>query len=233
MIYLSSLNNQNCKKSFLTKQSGFTLIEMAVVLVILGFILGGVVTGVSAQREAQKINEARRQITEIREALLGFVQINRRLPCPASLTTDGQEAVAAGNCLTPTATNNSFVPYVDLGIQGQVINGELVDPWLRPVIYRLTPVNNWAYARPINVTNNIPTNFRICRTNGCTPATDILARNVVVVLFSGGIDQATTNTAPTNDFVSDPILPPLTTVYDDQILWISQPELIFAISKTL
>jgi len=229
MTHLSLLS----PKQSTQKQSGFSLIEMAIVLVILGFILGGILGPLSTQREVQKRNEAEQQLKEIREALLGFVQIKGRLPCPASLISDGREVVTTGNCSTPTATDNIFVPYVDLGIRGSIISGELVDPWQQPVVYRLTSVSTWAYAKQINLTNNTAANFQICTITTCTPATSILAAGVVVVLFTKGPDLVSTNTASATDFVSDPPpQPTITTAYDDRVLWISQPELIFALSKT-
>ena len=209
-----------------TKQSGFSLIEMAVVLVILGFILGGVVSGLSSQREVQKSNDAQRQLEEIRNAIIGFVQINNRLPCPASLTSQGASVtVTGGTCTNPNTS--IYVPYADLGIQGAVVNGVLVDPWLQGVNYRLTTVGNWAVG-PIPFTTTA-TNFRVCSIAAC-PANTVLANNVIAVLFSTGdpLSGSVNLTAGTNNFLSTT---PSST-FDDTLIWLSQPELVYAISKT-
>ena len=44
------------------KSTGFTLIEVAIVLLILGFILGAVLTPMSAQRETLKIKQAKEEL---------------------------------------------------------------------------------------------------------------------------------------------------------------------------
>ncbi|HUW25479.1 MAG TPA: prepilin-type N-terminal cleavage/methylation domain-containing protein [Gallionella sp.] len=64
-------------------QPGFTLVEMAIVLAIVGLLLGGLIPTLSAQMESQRINETRKQLDEIQQALMGFAIINGRLPCPA------------------------------------------------------------------------------------------------------------------------------------------------------
>jgi len=216
------------------KQSGFSLIEMAIVLVILGFIMGGVVGGLSSQREVQKRNDVNKQLEEIRSAVIGFAQINNRLPCPASPISRGQSVPqGAGAC----TGNNSFVPYVDLGIQGAAPNGVLLDTWLEPIRYRVTssPANLWFYTTGIiGFQNNPAPNLNVCRTVPCPAPTspDILATNVVAVFFSTGDPLSpsvnTAATATTTDYRStEP-----TAAFDDTLIWLSQPELVYALSKT-
>lgn len=62
-------------------QKGFSLLEMALVLLILGILLGGLMVSLG-----QSANNARRttttnQLKMIQEALYGFAQTNGRLPC--------------------------------------------------------------------------------------------------------------------------------------------------------
>ncbi len=216
--------NLKCSK----KQSGFSLIEMAIVLVILGFILGGVVTGLSSQREVQKRNDTKKQLEEIRNAVIGFAQINNRLPCPASLTSLGRSVPTTSGPCTP-GVNNRFVPYADLGIQGAVVNGLLVDTWLQPVQYRLTTSGTWS-TTPINFAS-IATTFRVCSNPSVVacPAPNILASNLVAVFFSTGDPLSpSVNAAATTIFWSD--IP--TSTFDDTVIWLSQPELVYALSKT-
>jgi prepilin-type N-terminal cleavage/methylation domain-containing protein len=223
------------KTKLSSKQSGFSLIEMAIVLVILGFILGGVVGGLSAQRDVQRSNDTKKQLDEIRNALIGFVQINNRLPCPASLTSQGRAAVGpAGICTAPT--NNSYVPYADLGIRGATINGVLNDVWLQPVRYRVTSVSPaipWFYAsNTIGLSGNPLPNLRVCSILPCpaSPSANILATNLIAVIFSTGdplSTAASVNINAVNDFLSaEP-----STAFDDTVVWIAQPELVYALSK--
>jgi prepilin-type N-terminal cleavage/methylation domain-containing protein len=98
----------------LATNAGFTLVELAVVLVIVALLTGGLLLGVSAQRNAAEVVDARTRLDTIREALLGYAMSKGRLPCPAPTgLPSGKE-----NC----ALEHGVLPWVDLGIPE-------VDPW--------------------------------------------------------------------------------------------------------
>ncbi len=58
------------------KRAGFTLVEMAIVLVIVGLLLGGLLMPLSAQVEQRRIGETQKALDEIKEALVGFAIAN-------------------------------------------------------------------------------------------------------------------------------------------------------------
>lgn len=91
---------------------GFTLVEMAVVLVIVGLLLGGLLVPLSAQTDIRNYNETRQKIGVTKEAIIGFALAKRRLPCPASPTLSSS-ATGAGeeNC----ALSVGVVPWATLG----------------------------------------------------------------------------------------------------------------------
>ena len=64
---------------------GFTLIEMAIVLMIVGLLLGGMLVPLSAQMDQRNISDTQKSLSEIKEALIGYAMANGRLPCPAIL----------------------------------------------------------------------------------------------------------------------------------------------------
>lgn len=99
------------------QQSGFTLVEMAIVMLIIGLLLGGLMPTLSAQREAQRINETRRQLDEIKEALAGFAVVNGRLPCPADGTAAGGDELVTGTGTAATCTlTKGVLPWSTLGV---------------------------------------------------------------------------------------------------------------------
>ena len=53
-------------------QAGFTLVEMAIVLMIVGLLLGGLLVPLSAQMEQRNVTETRKQLDEIQQALIGY-----------------------------------------------------------------------------------------------------------------------------------------------------------------
>lgn len=86
--------------------SGFSLIEIAVVMIIIAILFTVVGLPISAQIELRRIDETKKQIESIKETILGFAIINGRLPCPAlnsGVCTVGRECF----CSEGTSTNNS------------------------------------------------------------------------------------------------------------------------------
>ena len=90
---------------------GFTLIEIAMALIILGLIFGRGLSLLSSQMEQQRIRDTQRVLDEAREALLGYAanQTPPHLPCPdmtvaaaTGTANDGLEDVTAatGHCVT-------------------------------------------------------------------------------------------------------------------------------------
>ena len=116
-------------------ESGFSLVEMAIVLVILGVALGGLLGAVGQSVENSRRIEARNKLQEIEEALYGFAQVQGRLPCPADDDTAGVEDVAntaSGLC----NIIHGMLPNATLGLSGGVDgNGLLLDPWGNPYRY--------------------------------------------------------------------------------------------------
>lgn len=224
------LSSKNKITGCLSRQYGFNLIEMAIVLVILAFVLGGVIRPLTSQREVQKLNDAEKQLEEIRNAIIGYVHIHKRLPCPASLISNGVAVMTAGVCVS----GNDLVPYADLGIRASISNGVLVDVWDQPLRYRLTdvPSSSWSYATQDITFSPLPNvaNFRICSLIPCNAAS-ITATDVVFVLFStGDPDSPTVNLAvpPPNDFLNTA---PRAS-FDDRMIWVSRSELVYEISKS-
>jgi prepilin-type N-terminal cleavage/methylation domain-containing protein len=67
-------------------RSGFSLVEIAIVLVIAALLLSGLLPLMSAQRTNAAISATRNKGEAIVTALMSFVARNHRLPCPAIAT---------------------------------------------------------------------------------------------------------------------------------------------------
>lgn len=96
-------------------QSGFSLLELAIAIVILAAILGTVMVPVATQVQVRKIKETEQLLEDAKEALLGFALSNRRLPCPDT-DRDGQENPPAPGPGAPCSVAEGFLPWTALGL---------------------------------------------------------------------------------------------------------------------
>jgi len=93
---------------------GFTLVELAVALVIITLLLGSVLVPLASQVEQRKIWETQRTLDQINEALIGYAITRGHLPCPAISAANGLEDRTGGTC-----TGNKrqgFLPWAELGV---------------------------------------------------------------------------------------------------------------------
>jgi prepilin-type N-terminal cleavage/methylation domain-containing protein len=121
-----------------TNLQGFSLIEMAVVLVIIGLVMGGVMGALGPQLEQKKVRDTQERIKEASEAIMAFAIANRRLPCPASAASNGDEVVGArGLCAN---FNDGFVPARTLGLGERGPSGVMQDAWGFGIRYGVTQV---------------------------------------------------------------------------------------------
>jgi prepilin-type N-terminal cleavage/methylation domain-containing protein len=114
-------------------ESGFTLIEIAIVLLVVAILLGYTVALFPRQQELKQYRAADKEMDEIIGAVIGFAQVNGRLPCPSIPNSIGLESGGGdANCFR----YGGFVPVNTLGLIGR-LNGDslLMDPWGNPYRY--------------------------------------------------------------------------------------------------
>ncbi|MBF0427908.1 MAG: type II secretion system protein [Magnetococcales bacterium] len=200
------MNNPICKpkvkKRPCTKMhSGFSLVEMAVVMVILSSIIGGGLVTLSGAREKQQRQKTNIALEKIRDALIGYASTNGRLPCPdvANLVTptlfDGLGDVIGTAC----QQNYGVLPWQDLDL-------EPFDSWGNYFSYHIAAQYN---APPLISCRTTIGNLQV-RQNSNTGL--LLADNVAAIVISHGangagrIDMTPTLLAPffTRTSVSDP-----------------------------
>lgn len=90
---------------------GFTLTELAVVLVIVSLLMGGLLIPLGAQQEIEKRRTTEQQLNNIRDALIAFATVNLRLPCPDA-NNDGLEDASC----TADAVRDGGLPWKTLAI---------------------------------------------------------------------------------------------------------------------
>ena len=158
-------------------QRGFVLIEVAIALLVLALILGGILAPLNAQVEQGKIRDTNKVISDINEALLGYVMINGRLPRPATSSTNGVENASA--CASETACTG-FIPWTTLG------SGKL-DAWGNIIRYSVTP----AFANSAFALTTVGT--KTIQERNAASALVSYASLVPVVVWSNGPENFGTN----------------------------------------
>jgi type II secretory pathway pseudopilin PulG len=130
------------------KALGFSLVEMAMVLVIGSIAVGMIITVTLSLRDGTQRSTIRTQLDTIDTALANFVAQNKRLPCPASGAVPsggggvGQETLWLGPALpstigscSPNTQLDGVVPWVTLGLS----EADVTDPWGGRISYRVDP----------------------------------------------------------------------------------------------
>ena len=238
------------------QQRGFTLVELAIVLIIIALLSGGLMMSLMAQQENIASAETQRRLTEARDALLGFAAANGRLPCPASPASTGTEnPVGGGACANAW---DGFLPAITLGLTPSNENGYAIDGWGNPIRYAVTTYSHATFCANscFTTSNGIKTawngsvgalvlapDLRVCNTAAgltgagataaCAVGTD-LANNAVATVYSRGKNGAAAPASADEQangdadrlFVSHTPSPAGANEFDDLVIWLS-PNILY------
>lgn len=211
---------------------GFTLVELAIVLIIVALLSGSLMMTLGSQIDQRAYRDTQQQLQDLRDALLGYAASHPALdgkpylPCPDT-DGDGLEN-RTGNVCTGA---EGFLPWSDLGIGNQ-------DAWNNRFRYRVTPL----FARnDIGFALSSTGTLRVCEQAACTST---LATQLPAVIVShgrnglGGTSSTNIanpaaasadeqeNTDADNDFVMHTPTPPGPNEFDDLVIWIS-PNILY------
>lgn len=179
------------------RHTGFTIVELAVVLFIIALVLGSILVPLGTQVEQRQIAESQKTLEEIREALIGFAMANGYLPCPdrqtgatandgvEDVSTSGQCSVITGAAPDTLAAGN--LPWVTLGLGQQ-------DAWGNRLRY--TVLETYARRPPATVfALATGGGLRVCPATTCPTA---LTATAVAVIISHGKNGLSAINATTN-----------------------------------
>ena len=144
----------------LKPQDGFTIIEVAIVLLVVAFILGYTVALFPIQQELKQYRATEDEMDNIIDELLGYAQVNGRLPCPDTGTDGLEDTVDVLNNVTGAGVGDGivdgcagyfgFLPSATLGMEGDInATGQLQDPWGSVYGYAVSNINADADVNPL------------------------------------------------------------------------------------
>lgn len=175
---------------------GFTLVEMAVVIMLIGILMTFGIKLASSFQDRAAYSVTKDKQSKIEDALRSYLAQNGRLPCPASILSPptGVEdpLVFNGTC----TANPGIVPYVTLGLP----RDSAVDGWSRLFLYEVANSQNPACVTSWVINSNfVVAPYRTFHDgeNGCISVVDdqngdgaitadIIRNNIVAVVISNG-----------------------------------------------
>jgi prepilin-type N-terminal cleavage/methylation domain-containing protein len=156
-------------------QQGVTLVEMAVVLAIIGFMLGGLLTPLSMQMDQKRYTDTKNILENAKDALIGYAMSHAAtdgrpyLPCPDTNNDGVEETRAGGVC--PSLEGR--LPWVTLGTAK-------TDSWGNQIRYRVA--TNFSNSTTGFTLTTVAT-LRVCDSSACTT---VVASALPAVIISHG-----------------------------------------------
>ena len=193
-------------------QTGFSLVEMAVVAMILSLMLGGLLLSFRTQMDLQRVSSTNKTLEMALEAVIGYAIRNGRIPCPAISGSAGREVQILANGVTSCAIFNGFYPALTVGIGPTDAEGYLLDSYGMRIRYSVN--NKLSFTiQPASLKTEVQTNgfsstnldadLQICSTGSgiSSPGSQTgaqcgtghaLSTDAVLAVYSTGANATTT-----------------------------------------
>lgn len=225
---------------------GFTLVEVAIVLLVLGILSRSFLQPIASAQVHQKYLKTESKLESIKESLLAHVIATGALPCPVSLKRVKEQVVEKRKNII-CKVGQGGLPAKALAISGPTNqNGALLDIWNRPYLYAVSLANHasegnttlpdWTSsgeASSVGI-SNLSSNLTLCTDANAVecPMRRIRANELAFVVLSHGrlmTDSRLESENIDNDttFVLAEQSSQEANFYDDQLVWASAQELIY------
>lgn len=130
-----------------TKESGFTLVEISIVIIIIGLATAAIITLVEPMMQLSRKKATEANMNRIIDVVSVYAQRNLRVPCPAdpdpaatepfgAETGSGSAGADIGDCDAPGDMVEGIVPFRTLGLTVD----DVYDGWGNFITYAVSPV---------------------------------------------------------------------------------------------
>lgn len=233
------------------RQAGFTLIELALVLVLVSIILAGALSSVGGVRDNARYAEIDAYLEQARQSLIDYMLTHHHLPCPDSLDDDdsGTQNTVLQSTGNTCEVSHGELPWRDLGLDPTMTAG-----WQKvPLYYVNESVVNTRCSNGNNETCYFENEDGLVQLTTPPTATDDgngnltvenragdeLARNVIAVVLALGENSALAlqdcdelqpaeieNCDNDANFVMDNLqVSEQGVLFDDQLIWLDATSL--------
>ncbi|MFO1434924.1 MAG: prepilin-type N-terminal cleavage/methylation domain-containing protein [Gammaproteobacteria bacterium] len=226
------------KRTSIHRAHGFTLVEIAIALLIISIMISGVLGSTRIFLEQRDAQQTSQQLEQIVEALYGYALTHGYLPCPTTegnpkATTYGAEDArdAAGRC--PTLGADGFLPWKTLGLTEPhdawgSPRQDAASPWLGYFRYRVAPEFS-SSAAPIRLSTEQSSSafLRVRDEIDSADLTDVKGRPPqapVAIVYSTGPDRIPNGRNADYDLIYQGGT--RTEKFDDMTVWIGRPALL-------
>ncbi len=204
-----------------TKLEGFTLVELAISLLIIGLLLAGILGPMSTRIEQKERQATQEILNDIKESLIGFAITNGRLPCPDTNTpADGIE----DDCTASTPPIEGVLPWVTLGVSSE-------DSWANNFTYQVTQIFADTTDGTLCGTATVGVSFELCSVGDITinDHTGVKVVDLIpAVVFSGGQNDFTGTSSLEQENTDGDVIFTFTDYreetnkeFDDLMIWLS------------
>jgi len=211
------------------------LIELAIVLFIIGLMLGGLLVPFAAQVEIENRRETENKLDEIKEALIGFAITNGRLPCPSTTANPAnalygfEDAGCNPAGASPAGSIDGILPWKTLGVDEydtwgsrRIATGDAWTGYWRYRVHRDFSNTGALFTLASDPTATDNLSIQDSATNSLTPATE----PPEAIIYSAGANltedgengdayEATNGVYEANAVIEN--------TFDDITIWINRP----------
>lgn len=212
-------------------ECGFTLAELALVLLIVGLLGGGLLMPLGNRLEARDRQLTLERLRDIQHALTGFAIVHGRLPCASTETDPHSPHYGLEDAAPCSFAGAGRLPWRTLGMPAHDAWGSprqrLQDGWAGHWHYRVDP--KFA-AGPINAATVPTANLQI-RTLDDSPITTSTSQAVAIVYSTGPNRNADGHNATYS--ASSPVYQAgeAGAGFDDLLVWIGRPLLVARLAQ--
>ena len=229
-------------------QSGFTLVEIAIVLLIVGVLARTLLEPLNRAQSHKQVEQTNNELQLIKDSLHAHLIAYGYLPCPI---TQSSISSASTSITSTTSTNcknmQGGVPAALLGLSGAIdSHGALLDAWNNPYRYAVSLSNHasrgdqrlpdWTTAGEASRVGlrHLTSNLVLCTkpSRDACAKHNVRASNLVFVVLSQGKDASSSGAQLENQdndaiyIVKDWSLS-VDSAFDDQIVWSSNQDALY------